>query len=113
MKLRRILILYILLLAGFTSCKKFVTIDPPVTYLTEGNVYASDVTAIATITGIYSVLSSSMVGGNDGFSMLGGLTADEFTLFSGVNSKELIAHYRNELLSTPAQTFGDGIWSDC
>ena len=113
MKLRKILILYILLLAGFTSCKKFVTIAPPVTQVTEETVYSSDVTAIATITGIYSVLSSSTVGGDDGFSMLGGLSADEFNLFSGVNSNELIAHYKNELLSTPTQTFGGGIWSDC
>lgn len=113
MKRRRILIPYILFLAGFTSCKKFVTVDSPVTQVTEGNVYTSDVTAIATITGIYSVLSSSIVSGNDGFSMLGGLAADEFTLYSGVNSMELTTHYKNDLLSTPAQVFGGGIWSNC
>jgi len=112
MKLATKLILYALLLAGLAGCKKFIDIAPPVTQLTEGNVYASDATAIATITGIYSILSSSVIGGNTGLSIKGGLAADEFTLFSGVTNKELIAHYQNDLVSTAAQSFGGGLWRD-
>jgi starch-binding outer membrane protein, SusD/RagB family len=112
MKLTKSLILYTLLLPGLSGCKKFVDIDPPVTQLTEGNVYVSDVTAIATITGIYSNLSSSVIGGNAGLSIKGGLAADEFTLYSAVTDNELIAHYQNNLLSTAAQSFGGGIWRD-
>src|SRR5688572_8464626 len=111
MKLARNIILYTLLLPGLLGCKKFVDIAPPVTQLTEANVYASDATAIATITGIYSILSSSMIGGNDGFSIIGGVAADEFTLFSGVSDIELIAHYQNNLVSTAAQSPGAGLWS--
>jgi starch-binding outer membrane protein, SusD/RagB family len=112
MKLAKNFILYALLLAGLAGCKKFIDIAPPVTQLTEGNVYASDITAIATITGIYSNLSSSVISGNAGFSIKGGLAADEFTLYSGVTDNELIAHYQNNLLSTAAQSFGGGIWRD-
>jgi hypothetical protein len=113
MKLTRKLMLFILLLTGLCCCKKFVGVDPPVTQLTEGNVYASDATAIATITDIYSVLSSSVISGNAGFSIKGALTTDEFTLYPGVTDKELNAHYKNDLSSSPAQTFGGLIWSDC
>jgi hypothetical protein len=112
MELAKNLVLYILLLAGFAGCKKFIEVAPPVTQLTEGNVYSSDATAISSITGIYSILSSSAISGNAGFSLKGGLAADEFTLYSGVTGKELIAHYQNNLVSTAAQSFGGGNWSD-
>lgn len=99
------------MLASLSACKKFLVIDPSVTQLTEGNVYASDATAIASITGMYSNLSGGLVCGNSGFSIRGGLAADEFTLFPGVTNDELIAHYQNNLLSTAAQSLDGGLWS--
>jgi hypothetical protein len=111
MKLIRNLILVILLLPGLSGCKKFVEIGPPVTQVTEGNVYASDVTAIATITGIYSNLSAGIVSGNAGFSIKGGLAADEFTLFPGVTNEQLIAHYKNNLSSSASQSLDGRLWS--
>ncbi len=36
------------------SCAKLIEIDAPITNITAGNVYATDATAIAVLTGIYS-----------------------------------------------------------
>jgi hypothetical protein len=108
---RNYIILCIVLSLGISGCKKFVDIDPPVTQLTEGSVYNSDLTAIAAVTGIYSDISGGMIGGNSGISIKGGLSADEFVLYTGVTDNELIAYFENNLLSTAAQNFGGGLWS--
>ncbi|GEP97139.1 RagB/SusD family nutrient uptake outer membrane protein [Chitinophaga cymbidii] len=43
-----------------TSCKKFLTIDPPVNQLVKANVFTDDQSAQAAVTGIYSSLNSLM-----------------------------------------------------
>ena len=98
------------MLFAFASCKKFVEIGTPFIQLTEGSVYTNDITAIASITGIYANLGAGEIAGNSGLSIKGGLAADEFFLYAGVTDDELRAHFENNLLSTSAQSLGGRLW---
>jgi hypothetical protein len=84
------------------GCKKFVNVSPPVTSLNAQNVYSSDQTAAAVLTGIYASISAATIpfatGGNS-ISALAGLSADELTLYNGVSNVTLTAFYKNNLES--------------
>src|ERR1700722_15931799 len=78
-------IFLILALNVLASCRKLVEVSTPDTSLSAENVYQTDATAISTVTGIYSSLSNSGTYGSQlpGMTGLGGLSADELTLYSG------------------------------
>src|SRR5215467_6803660 len=80
------------LVIGWSSCEKFLVIDPPSTSINEGNVYQSDATAIAVLTGIYTrIANGDIISGLNGISLKAGLSADELTLASVVSDQKLIA----------------------
>jgi hypothetical protein len=67
-----------LLTLGITSCKKFVTIDPPTDKLTTTTVFSNDESAQAAIRGIYSdAMQSINYFSNGGMSIFPALSADE------------------------------------
>jgi hypothetical protein len=83
------------------SCKKFITVDPPITATTTVNVYKNDASAIALMTNIYANLGNGSV--TDGmlglFSSVPALLADESVLFStSIADRNDI--YRNSYSST-------------
>ncbi len=89
------------LMALLISCKKFVDVAPPPTSTTADNVFTSDQTAIAVLTGIYGKLSndnsaSFTTNAVTGISLYGGLSADEITLFNLSNTL-LTSFYRNDI----------------
>jgi len=89
---------------SISGCKKLVEVDPPVTTTNGANVYASDATAAAVLTGIYINMSSSPLiveGRLPTVSYFTGLSADELTLFSGMTGS---SHYyfTNALTSSTA-----------
>jgi hypothetical protein len=93
----------ILLLLGCTvftaSCKKLVTVDPPVTEITGASVYSSDATAAAVLTGLYTNMSSAGTGdGLTSISEYGGLSADELSVY-GSSSFPYYYYYVNALTS--------------
>jgi len=92
------------------GCKKLVDVDPPSTSLTSGNVYANNASATAVMSGIYSDISAgkSNVFGSTGIPILTGLSADEFTLWSGVTNGQQNNFYRNQLSYT---TNGFEFWT--
>jgi hypothetical protein len=101
--------------AAFSSCKKFVEVDAPVTSLSGGNVYNGDGTAISVVTGLYNNLSgsasSAILSGTPNFPMLSlyaGLSADELSLWSGISNLQQIAYYKNDHSATIG---GDEIWT--
>jgi hypothetical protein len=105
-------ILGFILIAYFLSgCKKLVEVDSPVTSITSVDVFNSDATAIAVLTGLYNQLSNENFPAPSVscFSLYGGLSADEFTLYSGVSTPSLIAYYTNTL---SVETGGDEFWND-
>jgi hypothetical protein len=90
---------YIFLLLLFSSCKKFLEVNPPVTKADASVVYQSDGTAIAVMNGIYTDMSkgSSAINGIDGISVFAGLSADEFQTSSSSASTLQMQAYANSL----------------
>lgn len=101
----------IVLTAVNLGCKKLVDVKPPITQLTEGNVYANDPTAIAVLTGIYANVSGNYYYDGDGFfnslSEYAGLSSDELTLWSGDSDVIPNAYYTNSL---SAKYAGGNFW---
>lgn len=88
------------------SCKKFVEVEAPPTSLTAKNVYTSDATAIAVLTGIYATMSNGTIAeGLSGISIRTGLSSDELTLWSASTDKLLQLLYRNALTSQQTVDF--------
>lgn len=88
----------ILITAGFLSgCKKFVSQDAPYTSVNSANVYQTDASAASVLTGIYAKLSTtaSVSAGIQSVSYFAGLSADEFTLWSGIIDPIQINCYKN------------------
>src|SRR5687767_14120369 len=86
--------LLILLMFVFTSCKKFIEVDPPITSTNSEIVYNDEALASAVLTGIYTNTSnrSLSLGGLLIMSSVSGLSADELTLFN-LSNNDLLAYY--------------------
>jgi hypothetical protein len=109
--LQKAIFITILILSSF-SCKKFIEVDPPITSVNNENVYASDATAAAVLTGIYTRLSNATFanGGLVSMSLFPSLSADELTLFDPAHSYSNI--YRNQLSSTVIGSTGFNYWNE-
>jgi hypothetical protein len=101
-----------LLSLAMTGCKKLVEVDPPVTSVTGASVYGADATASAVLTGLYFKISGGVFyspgSGITTLSMYAALSADEFTLWSGVTNATQLAYYTNTLSTVTA---GSEYWS--
>lgn len=97
--------LYLLLVAfSINSCKKLVEVDPPVTSTNGENVYLSDATAAAVLTGIYINMSQDPLSNgnypNSFMNFYPELSADELTLFNAASNQSYTAYYTNGLINT-------------
>jgi len=82
------------------SCKKLLEIDPPITSSSAENVYSSNATAAAVLTGVYADMSSTGMTLDPSDILLtvaAGLSADELIVFNQ-NDITLMAYYNNSLL---------------
>jgi starch-binding outer membrane protein, SusD/RagB family len=110
-KYRIITLLYInVFVVCFISCKKFVTVDTPVTKTSTENAYQDDFSATAVLTGIYAQMS------NEGISQGGNffneeLSADNLILFDINGRSDLAGYYQNFLEPTYGSTGGTTNWS--
>jgi starch-binding outer membrane protein, SusD/RagB family len=116
--IRRIKEIYLIALIALNiiRCNKIVEIDAPANTINEENVYKSDVTAIAVLTGMYANIggngSGTIFTGLSSISVLAGLSADELTLFNGVANNKFIAYYKNSLLAaSPEVNYGAEFWA--
>src|SRR5258708_3508739 len=88
-----------------TGCKKLIEIPAPVTSISSANVFFSDATAAAVLTGIYTNMSSGNSGVNGGFYGIASiflypaLSADELTLYD-INNAAYLPYYSNELTNS-------------
>ncbi|WP_256003995.1 RagB/SusD family nutrient uptake outer membrane protein [Pedobacter deserti] len=90
-----------------SGCEKFVDLPAPATSINAENVYESDGTAIAVLTGIYTTMSSessslgnSAGNGLSGMTVFSGLSGDEFTLADGITeTHNAYRYYKNRLES--------------
>ena len=100
-----------LIIIQHISCKKFVQVVSPDTNVSAVNVYNSDATAAAVLTGIYTNMSSSgfAYGGITSMSLYPGLSADELSVFA--NSNITYSYYYTNNL-TSLNTGGSDFWSN-
>jgi hypothetical protein len=100
----------------FSSCKKFVEIDPPRTELITPTVFATDETAKAAMNDVYIQMRNSFGfagGGFVGISCLASLSADEsVAYFQGdpASTQDYKEFSDNSL--TPDNTWVLGLWTD-
>jgi starch-binding outer membrane protein, SusD/RagB family len=90
-----------------SECKKLVQVTAPVTNINSANVYAEDATAAAVLTGIYTDMSNSPLGGNTVNSFMSffpGLSADEYTLQNTTDEGYTVV-FDNTLAATNAPDF--------
>lgn len=82
------------------SCKKFIDTEPSVTQPSAQVVYKDNKTAASVLSGIYSDLAgNSILNGQGGISVIGGLSADELTASPSADPVLLYA-YSNSLHET-------------
>jgi hypothetical protein len=101
---RKIIIIFFVALSlslvfFFSSCKRFVEIDSPITQITSSSVFTSEATATAAVVGIYSRMmqgSGFASGGTNSILVLSGLSSDEFKSYSNPGNQ----FYTNSLLPT-------------
>lgn len=100
-------------MAMLSNCKKLIVVAPPTTSITANNVYTTDATAAAVLTGIYqkiNSLSPSTGGSIPSLTLFAGLSSDEFTLWSGSTNLSALAYYQNELAGSPIN-YGADYWA--
>jgi starch-binding outer membrane protein, SusD/RagB family len=114
--IKRNLPLFIFITCGsiffLAGCKKFITVDPPITFTNTEVVYKNDPTAIAAVTGLYTAMSNENFNGGLGFTLMSfypGLSADEYTLFGSTSATEYVGYYKNKL--DPVQNSSSNFWS--
>ncbi|HVI44926.1 MAG TPA: RagB/SusD family nutrient uptake outer membrane protein [Chitinophaga sp.] len=94
------------------SCKKFVQINTPNNGISNIDVYSSNATAIAVLSGIYINMSQPSIkdGGALSVSTYCGLSADELTIYgNGIADVRLNAYYKNALNASIVGT--PDLWS--
>ncbi len=92
--------IFFCLIILFSSCRKLVEVAPPTTSITGSSVFNEDAAAISVLTGIYANISASNIsspGGITSLTLYAGLSADEYTLWSGVTNQTALAFYENAL----------------
>lgn len=102
--------LCITLVFGFSSCKKFIEVDSPVTSVNAGNVYADNSTAASVLTSIYANMSNNF--SNSGIteiSLMTDLSADNLGLFD-LSDQYYTQHYQNAI--NPDYTTGSNFWKN-
>ena len=88
-----------LLILGLASCKKMVSVNPPVTQPDASVVYSNNTTAVAVLTGLYTEMATGgSLDGANGISLIAGLSADELQAYAASGSLQLQA-YSNSLTS--------------
>jgi hypothetical protein len=107
---------FTLVLLIFSSCKKFIDVEPPVTRITGESAFNSDATASAVLTGLYTDISGTTIASPNKFrflSLYAGLSSDELTLWQGISDNLGVRYYRNSLVSSSALSIGGELWRSC
>ncbi len=98
---------------AFTSCKKLIAVDPPITELSTVSVYASNAGAAAVMTGVYDQMESNGNGLTDGthsISYLEGMASDELTNY--YNNLPWAQFYENALSSVSGGSSNSYYWPE-
>jgi hypothetical protein len=110
--IKAILLTYLIMVQP--SCKKLVEIPAPGGAITESNVYASNETAIAVLSGIYNSMNAAPeqpFQGSQSISLFTGLSSDELTLYSGITNETHLGYYKNALSAITPPVSGSEFWA--
>jgi starch-binding outer membrane protein, SusD/RagB family len=111
MQKNKLFFLIILFLAS-TGCRKFITVDPPVTSTTTDNIFRTNGMAVTVLSGIFTKISGTTYAED-------GLTSAGIALFTGLSGDELKLlqinqtfqqYYHNDLLSAQDNGFWKKIY---
>lgn len=96
------ILILVVLMDSMAGCEKLVSVSSPYTTVTGADAFSSDATAAAVMTGLYTTISAAgqLSNGFVDITLLGGLSADEFTLWSGATNQAYVQYFTNALLST-------------
>jgi hypothetical protein len=85
-----------------TGCSKLVHVSPPPNGVTGADVFSTDATAAAVLTGIYANMSTPLIlsGQINSMSLFPGLAADELSLWPGQTDPMFVQYYSNALSSS-------------
>lgn len=94
------LLFTVLLFCSLGACKKILSVESPDMNFNGENIFQNDETAIAALTGIFTVMSNDAITGPGitSLSLLNGLLADELQLNNN-GSVDLTQFYKNDLTS--------------
>jgi starch-binding outer membrane protein, SusD/RagB family len=98
----------ILIALPFSSCRKFVEVDPPQTVLSTQTVFTNDASATSSLIGIYSKMVESNGFASIYTTLLNGLAADEFVNYS--SNAAQAEFYTNSLNSL--NTLNNTVWGN-
>ena len=102
-------LLLIFVATGMVSCKKFVSIPPPVNQVVATTVFTDDATATSAVAGLYSQLMiSNSFFLNGGITQLAGLSADEFY---NTNSNTSLDEFTANALSPSNSINRSNLWA--
>jgi starch-binding outer membrane protein, SusD/RagB family len=107
------IILSCFIISIFVGCKKFIEVSPPITNLTQADIYKNDKSAISVLTSIYTKLSSNnsefITPSIPSMGLHMGLYSDELELFD-LNNTDLLSYYQNNLLGNEFSSYWDNIY---
>jgi len=112
-----IVLLFVIMVIAQVGCKKLVEAPSPNNSLTSDNVYTSDATAAAVLTGLYTLISLPDPKNGlsiNSISLTSALSSDEMTLYGGAGNANstLVQFYLNRLSPGLSTSAGGNIWSD-
>ena len=89
----------VVIAVGMAGCKKAIDVGAPTTSINTANVYSSDGTAEAAVSGLFTTLAapSHMYNGQASVSLQQGLAADEFTYYAAPSPAPATLFYTNTL----------------
>jgi starch-binding outer membrane protein, SusD/RagB family len=94
---------------GMLSCKKMVTVPPPINSITTSEMFNTDAQALTSMAGVYSVMVNGPLAFNNGYAtILGGMSADEL-FYNGTGDPHIIAFAPNQLLKDNA--YSSTVWT--
>lgn len=99
-------IAFLLTALGFSSCQKFVAVDPPIDQITGATVFLNSETATAAVMGIYTqMMPTTPVYSSGGMTIYAGMSADELVSTTPANVEE------NEFAQNGLQSGNGIVWS--
>jgi len=89
---------------GLLSCKKMVTVTPPINSITTGEMFNTDAQANTAMAGVYSQMVNGTLSFSNGYvSILAGMSADEL-FYYGTGDANILAFSPNQLLFSNSYT---------